>query len=172
METRIAALERSVRRWRLVSLAAIVLGAGGLLPMLSPGIFREVRASRFSVVNVKGEEVAALGLDEQHEPQLFFRLQRSKATVVVGSLAGDIAGVGIVGKTAQLSMAADSDGLPAFSIHADKAKATLGVSRKGEPILLMLDGTTNLSATPATLRFRASQRDVLVLPAAEGSERK
>lgn len=118
----------------------------------------EVRAGRFALVNGRGEEVGSLGVDEHEQPRLALKLAATKGTVVVGSLAGDVGGLGVVGEKGAISLAVDGEGFPGLSVCSDRRSAVLVISREGEPTLLMVGADReNLSATPSSLRLRRTR---------------
>jgi hypothetical protein len=157
-------LERSLRRSRWMSLGAGALAACAILVAVRPWLLGEMRTTKLTLVNTKGETVGTLSVDETGEPRLALRLERAKGTVVLGSLGEDIGGFGFVGDKGSISLAADSDGLPALSVRSAKRNASLSIARGGEPTLMIVSDEGNLSATASTLRFRQHGADVLVLP--------
>lgn len=170
LETRVAQLERALRRWRLASVAAVGLAVLALLLAARPDLTGEVRANRFVLLNDRGDDVGGLGFDAQGEPRLGLTLERGKATVLVGALAEDLGGVAVTGKDASIMIATDSTGSPMVSVRSDKKAASLGIGKEGEPTLLMtasapdLKFIPNLSATPAGVRVRLPDGAVLRVP--------
>jgi hypothetical protein len=160
VETRLAELERALRRWRRVSIAATAFAVLALLLAARSDLTGEVRANKFALLNDRGDEVGGLGFDGQGEPRLALTLQRGKATVLVGALVEDLGGLSVTAKDASIMIATDSTGSPSVSVHADKRTASLSVVRDNDPTLLMtapapnLKFIPNLSATPAGVRVR------------------
>jgi hypothetical protein len=164
VETRLAELERSLRRWRLASVAAVGLAVLALLLAARPDLTGEVRANKFALLNDLGEDVGGLGFDDHGEPRLGFKLSRNNGTVVVGSLVEDVAGVAVNGKDASILIGTDSTGSPALSLRADKKTISLGIVRGNDPALLLVAGPTNLGATSSGIRIRQESGDEVLLP--------
>src|SRR5262249_11465997 len=115
-------LERRILVWQILTTLALFAGLASLVITLarsSPP--SPIRAQAFVVVDDKGAEVAWLH-QTAAGPELSLRADQADAVVMVGSMGND-AGVGIVSKERQVTLAVSADGYPGLSLRDSKAKA-------------------------------------------------
>ena len=147
MEQRLGRLERSLRRWRIGGVCAVLLGVATLALGQAPSE-RVVTASKFALVGPDGEERGVFMLDDGHP---FLQLRSASIPDCTLSL-------GVLDDTAFLSMkgrngyyvylASRSDGsLVAVGDVFDTPRALMSM-QPGEPVLALFDANGEVSWTP------------------------
>jgi dihydrodipicolinate synthase/N-acetylneuraminate lyase len=80
VDERLATVERSLARWRLLSVAAIGLAVMSIAAAMMGRTSHEIRAHALSLVDQDGVEVAHLGDNGQGGPLLKLHVPRTAAT--------------------------------------------------------------------------------------------
>jgi hypothetical protein len=142
-DDRLEALERRLRRWQVVTVAALLASGVALVSVAHRRpAFDEVRARSFLVVDERGEVVAKL---QQTEAGPLLRLEAAQAgaTVMVGSMKED-AGVAVSGPDGRsLTLLTSRAGRPALSVSGRTGRSSqviLGLDEADAPVLALIDG--------------------------------
>jgi hypothetical protein len=150
LEERIARMERSLRRQRIATAmtlaVAVVAVAFAALARRERGA---VRAESFELVNGGGDLLAQLG--PAPTGGAFLKLAappQNGGSVVVGSVAEDLAGLAIVSRNEiALHASTDPDGNPSISLSQKGRKAMISVRGDAPPTLLMVGNPGLFAAT-------------------------
>jgi hypothetical protein len=145
IEERVAALERALRRWRFVAIAALVLAAASMSMLISgqPAL-RRVRAQELVVLNASGEPVATLA-NEAAGPLLRMHARGLRQDLVLGSLGGGNTGLALYNaEQPRVILGLGKNGaFPALSISDSNGRtrllAGLDTGERQSPVLQMRD---------------------------------
>lgn len=133
MEERVARIERSVRRWRAVGVAALALAAVALgLRAREPAVPAEIKAQTFSVVDGAGEERAKLTSSPEWGPFLMLHT-KNKGEVIVGSVKEDAGLAVLVQGDVRISLLAGSDTTLSFS-DGKQTRLLMGLDGKHQDL--------------------------------------
>ena len=155
LDQRIDVLERSVRRWRLMSVAGVGLAIAAIAAAANTYRVRDaVRARAFLLVDAAGEVTAKLVTRPGAGPVLFLTNPEIGADVMVGSFGPD-AGIAISGRDgAVASLAVGKLGGPALSLSEKDLKVLVGTGDGQSPVTWLRDSNGSLVATPSRLFFQ------------------
>lgn len=155
VDERLARMEQSLARWRLLSVLATGLAVASLVTELTGHSSSEIRAHAFSLVGRDGVEMARLSENNQRGPLLELHVPRNGRSVLVGSLGEDLAGVAVSGPDGVLvHLSANRAGAPSLGLRQKAQKVIVGLVADNPPLLQMSDGSAILAATPNELRVK------------------
>ncbi len=141
--SRLDALERTVRRWRLATIlvAMMALASAALSVVLLTRTV--VRAKSFVLTNSAGVELARLA-ESSGEPLLVIHAKHAKADVMLGSF-GEDAGLAIASDKKVLAKLSED----AVNVNGRTSQGQFLLKMRDEPLLIMTDAENR----PRSLMF-------------------
>ncbi len=155
LDERVARLERRVRRWKALSVAAALVGVASLLSVaLGFETPDAIVARSFFLVDEDGHTLAKLMRSTTGGPVLILDAVQAGGTVAVGSFGPD-AGVSVVGKDGTIAtLAIGENGGPMVSLSDKSRKAWLALGDKGSPNVFLQDASGHLVAAPSRIELK------------------